>query len=320
MIRKKTVLFLMVCILMHGIYARTAVFEGDDYSIHAVFAHEVQQGDPVFVHIDFTLHTNEFSSNPHASMSVIRDDTGKRIGKTSFYTVNTSASSHRLFAGIPLSTYAAGGSYLIRVEYQLNGNNTLTFDLPFIVARKDFINETLALDEVNTAIKTDVSEKRLQQIQELNSLLGKQNTAAVYADDFFIVPTMVHRRTSFFGDRRIYEYADGNQETNLHNGIDFGIPLNTEVYACGSGKVVMAEHRISTGWTIVIEHLPGLYSLYYHLNELNKNTGELVKKGELIALSGNTGLSTGPHLHWEIRLLGTAVNPDFFTTTFGIFF
>jgi murein DD-endopeptidase MepM/ murein hydrolase activator NlpD len=134
-----------------------------------------------------------------------------------------------------------------------------------------------------------------------------------------VLPSKLTRRTSFFGDRRIYKYTNGRSETSLHNGIDFGIPLNTPVCACGAGKVIMSEYRISTGWTIVIEHLPGLYSLYYHLNNISVETGTMVKAGDDIALSGNTGLSTGPHLHWEMRLLGEAVNPDFFIETFSIF-
>ena len=74
----------------------------------------------------------------------------------------------------------------------------------------------------------------------------------------------------------------------------------------------MSEERISTGNTIVIEHLPGVYSLYYHLDTLLAGCGEFVRAGTLIGRSGNTGLSTGPHLHWEFRVNGEAVSPDWF--------
>ena len=79
----------------------------------------------------------------------------------------------------------------------------------------------------------------------------------------------------------------------------------------------MAENRISTGWSVVIEHLPGLYSLYYHCSELNVKEGDMVKQNQLIAKSGATGLATGPHLHWEIRLNGSAVVPEFFLNDFA---
>ena len=78
----------------------------------------------------------------------------------------------------------------------------------------------------------------------------------------------------------------------------------------------MAETRITTGWSTVIEHLPGLYSLYYHQSKVNVKVGDIVKKGDLIGYSGATGLATGPHLHWEMRLNMEAVSPDFFLGDF----
>ena len=75
---------------------------------------------------------------------------------------------------------------------------------------------------------------------------------------------------------------------------------------------MLAESRISTGWSVVVEHLPGVYSLYYHLDSLAASEGEAVRAGTLIGRSGSTGLSTGPHLHWEFRVNGEAVSPDWF--------
>ena len=74
----------------------------------------------------------------------------------------------------------------------------------------------------------------------------------------------------------------------------------------------MAEERISTGWSVVIEHLPGLYSLYYHMNELKVKKGDSVKAGTLLGHSGATGLATGPHLHWEVRMNSVCLEPDSF--------
>ncbi|MEE0353111.1 MAG: M23 family metallopeptidase, partial [Treponema sp.] len=73
----------------------------------------------------------------------------------------------------------------------------------------------------------------------------------------------------------------------------------------------------TTGWSVVIEHLPGLYSLYYHMSQLKVKEGDIVKPGQVIGFSGSTGLATGPHLHWEMRLNMEAVNPDFFTGDFA---
>lgn len=76
---------------------------------------------------------------------------------------------------------------------------------------------------------------------------------------------------------------------------------------------MLAESRISTGWSVVIEHLPGLYSLYYHLDSLDVHEGQYVNQGEKLGHSG----ATSPHLHWEIRLNMEAVNPEFFLKEFS---
>jgi murein DD-endopeptidase MepM/ murein hydrolase activator NlpD len=74
--------------------------------------------------------------------------------------------------------------------------------------------------------------------------------------------------------------------------------------------VVFASNRILTGNTIIIEHLPGLFSIYYHMSALDAAEGQIVEKGQVIGKVGMTGFATGPHLHWEIQSTGIAVDPD----------
>jgi murein DD-endopeptidase MepM/ murein hydrolase activator NlpD len=75
----------------------------------------------------------------------------------------------------------------------------------------------------------------------------------------------------------------------------------------------MAKHRLLTGFSIVIEHLPGVYSLYYHLDKIDVKEGQMAGAGQKIGESGFTGLATGPHLHWEVRVAGNAVEPKTLT-------
>ncbi len=72
----------------------------------------------------------------------------------------------------------------------------------------------------------------------------------------------------------------------------------------------MCADRVVTGLTVVVEHLPGLYSLYFHLSAIQVSEGQMVERGERLGLSGSTGLSTGPHLHWELVAAGRAVDPE----------
>jgi murein DD-endopeptidase MepM/ murein hydrolase activator NlpD len=93
-------------------------------------------------------------------------------------------------------------------------------------------------------------------------------------------------------------------------GLDLAAPVGTPVYSSGDGIVRMARNRIVTGETVVIEHLPGVYSLYYHLDEISVEEGEEIAVGAMIGTVGSTGLATGPHLHWEIRVAGVPVSPE----------
>ena len=219
--------------------------------------------------------------------------------------------------GIPLSSWwNSDNSYSLRVSYRLSTGKSYDFTLPFSLSYKKFVEETIPLDTKNTEIRTDTSPKRMGQIEKLNSILATVNKDQIYQTKSFTPPTPATRRTSFFADRRIYAYSNGKSSTSLHYGIDYGVPTGSNVTACAAGRVVLAEDRVTTGYSVVIEHLPGLYSLYYHMSELHVKEGDVVKEGQLIGLSGATGLATGPHLHWEMRLNMAAVSPDFFTSDF----
>jgi len=88
-----------------------------------------------------------------------------------------------------------------------------------------------------------------------------------------------------------------------HNGIDVGVPENSPILASGSAtvSVINPDPSAPAGIFVILKHDDGKESSYSHLNEVLVSRGERVKKGDLIALSGNTGGSTGPHLHWVVR-------------------
>lgn len=95
-----------------------------------------------------------------------------------------------------------------------------------------------------------------------------------------------------------------------HYAVDVVAPRETPVKAVANGMVIFAEWTAATGYVIIIEHKAGLLSVYKHNGSLNKNQGEVIRTGEVIASVGNTGeLTTGPHLHFELWDNGTPVNP-----------
>ena len=113
------------------------------------------------------------------------------------------------------------------------------------------------------------------------------------------------RITSNFGARSSpTEGASSN-----HKGIDIGAPTGTNIVAAASGTVVVSTYSYSAGNYIMVNHGGGVYTVYMHASKLLASVGDTVEKGEVIAKVGSTGYSTGPHLHFGIRVNGTYVNP-----------
>lgn len=95
----------------------------------------------------------------------------------------------------------------------------------------------------------------------------------------------------------------------MHTGIDIAAASGTPIKASGDGRVVSASYRNGYGNTVIIDHGGGVTTLYAHCSKLYVKAGQSVKQGEKIAAVGSTGLSTGPHVHWEVRINGKPVNP-----------
>ncbi len=127
----------------------------------------------------------------------------------------------------------------------------------------------------------------------------------------FGVPAQTYTRiSSSFGTRRSYA---GGPFSSYHEGTDFAMGSGTPVFAPAAGVVVLAEPLAVRGNAVVIDHGWGVYSGYWHLSEIQVTVGQPVQPGDQLALSGNTGLSTGAHLHWDMRIRGLNVDPLQFT-------
>ena len=121
----------------------------------------------------------------------------------------------------------------------------------------------------------------------------------------FLKPISGGRLTSRFGKRK----APTRGASTYHKGVDWSIPVGTSIVASSGGTVIRAGWGSGYGYCVYIEHPDGKVTRYGHLSKVLVKTGQEVKQGEKIALSGNTGISTGPHLHFEILVDGTQVDP-----------
>ena len=110
----------------------------------------------------------------------------------------------------------------------------------------------------------------------------------------------------------------GQRGGNLHAGIDFGAPIGTPVYAASSGSVIAAGAASGFGQWVKLRHPGNITTVYGHISRWTVTVGQAVQAGQLIAYSGNEGRSTGPHLHFEVRVDDIAVDPITFYTAHGV--
>lgn len=121
----------------------------------------------------------------------------------------------------------------------------------------------------------------------------------------YVKPISGGRLSSRFGSRS----APTKGASTNHKGVDWAVPIGTAVVASNAGTVTKAGWASGYGYAVYIKHADGRETRYAHLSKVLVKAGQTVSQGQRIALSGNTGRSTGPHLHFEIRINGVAVDP-----------
>jgi len=116
--------------------------------------------------------------------------------------------------------------------------------------------------------------------------------------------------SSLFGTRRSYE---GGPVASYHMGVDYAAPEGAPVVAANSGRIALAEELTVRGKTVIIDHGLGVHTGYFHLSGIAVVPGQEVERGTLIGYVGSTGLATGAHLHWEVRIGEIGVDPTEWT-------
>jgi len=158
---------------------------------------------------------------------------------------------------------------------------------------------------------TKMVEERNDQMSVLEALLVQDSVNKKFLPSYAPVDNVQY--TSNFGNR--IDPFTGLQ--SVHEGIDFHGDRGTAVLAAASGKVITAGWHDQYGKMVEIDHGNGLVSRYAHASQLNVKEGDLVVRGQKIAEIGSTGRSTGPHLHFEVRLNGVPQNPARFLRDAG---
>ena len=227
-----------------------------------------------------------------------------------------------LFLVIPFSVWAyeeiVFADDIAETESEFTGNP--------IVDEADAGNNEKAANEVAAAysdIEADSSDNASEMSQEeadaeLAADMGSGDSAELKT-----LPKLTLDMTTAFvptASRRI-SAPYGIRTYRMHRGVDMGLCHGEDrtIVAAFTGVVTKVRNqgrRKGYGKYVILDHGNGLTTLYAHLASWKVNVGDIVKKGDLIAYSGKTGLATGAHLHWEMRLNMEAVSPDFFLGDF----
>lgn len=141
---------------------------------------------------------------------------------------------------------------------------------------------------------------------EKKKLLEEQQSLLTYDGGQFKFPLASYTRLSDDYGMRMHPTLGVEK---FHNGIDLAAPTGTAIYAAYDGKVVAASYSSSMGNYVMIDHGDELYTIYMHASKLYVSAGDVVVKGGTIAAVGSTGRSTGPHLHFGVRLNGAYTSP-----------
>jgi len=189
----------------------------------------------------------------------------------------------------------------------INLANNEEFKKELTIIERKFPIVGLPVTEVYTPSK--ISETLSEDKPVLNQIFSVY-TPEVYFKKAFIYPLKEFKIVGAYGVIR----QSGNFGYQ-HLGVDLEAEIGTPVYALNDGEVLLSENLSSYGKTLIIDHGLGIFSFYCHLSEFKVSKGEKVKKGDIIALSGDSGYATEPHLPLTITVNGSSVDPLRFIET-----
>lgn len=176
---------------------------------------------------------------------------------------------------LPLPYNMQEGRYTLSAEALILSARLSIDDIYITVA--DFPVQEIHLNRVISTLRQTTDPRRGEESESLWEILSGVNPDSVYHTAQFLKPVQETRITSDFAHQRLFLYDDGSTDRSVHWGVDFAAPTGSAVTAPGNGMIVLARDRLLTGYSILIEHLPGIYTLYYHLDRLLVEEGQFVE-------------------------------------------
>ena len=208
---------------------------------------------------------------------------------------------HLSLFGVPLSTEAGIYPVNITVLTDAGEETTINFNVQIVSGGYGVTNIELPAGSDLALLDTSTDEQELAMLGSVSS----QITPEKYLTAPMGLPAAAPMN-AVFGTRRSY---NGGEANRFHLGADFAGGPGSPILAAGPGRVVLVDWLSLRGLATIIDHGWGVYTIYAHQKDVMVNVGDFVQAGQQIGVVGSSGRVTGPHLHWEVWIQGTPVDP-----------
>ncbi len=248
----------------------------------AVRPEQIAQGDTVAIYVN---HIQD--GRP----------TGEFIGQT----LNFVPHDEGYVALIGIDAFTTPGTYTLKFDGSGDQSwHQFVQDIP--VRSANFSNQLITVpEELNALLDPEIRSQEDRFLQEIYSSFSEE----ARWDGLFQVPVTDTIVTAPYGGGRSYNEGP---VTIYHTGTDFNGDIGTPILAAANGKVIYNDTLELRGQTVILDHGLGVMTGYYHLADSLVELGQEIPAGEPIGTGGSSGLSTGPHFHWDLRIMGVPVN------------
>jgi murein DD-endopeptidase MepM/ murein hydrolase activator NlpD len=304
-------------IFLGGTPLRAELFTDDVFTVHTYtsFPPGSAIADPPMLRPGDTLRVNIDGIEGDGDILVsFRTMNGKAVSINRAFRMPDCGKRNLWACFIALPSTLESGRFELTVSWMNAEGKGVSARSIVEISKRIFPEEVITLGNELTNLITQPDERKAEERKQVKEILASFNPDHVYEKGRFVLPVNLEkgRISSGFGDRRRFVYVKGGGFSSIHDGIDFGIKKGTPIFATAAGRIVLAREHVVSGNTIIIEHEPSIFSVYYHLSKIDVKEGELVMKLYKIGEVGSTGLSTAAHLHLSVFVGGVAVDPNFF--------
>jgi len=226
-----------------------------------------------------------------------------KLGKKSFSIFTKPNDKSKMYVLIPFSYYEKAENKKLLIEYKqdkkLKEESLLLKVINGNYAKEEIHVSSAKVNPKSKKVKARISKEYNEAMKIYSTVTPKS-----YISKPFIHP-LDSKITSAFGKARVY---NGSLK-GYHSGTDFRAPIGTKIIAANDGRVALVKKRFYSGGTILLDHGQGIYTCYFHMSAFNVKEGQIVKKSDVLGLSGESGRVTGPHLHFSARINAVQVDP-----------